>query len=513
VSDVDNKHVAGATAVNHIGTGATVNSKSTFNSAHGGCQMCHGTQGTNNLPTDTAHNAHANYSTVAHQHASGKINMNGPITASSTLSAQYDPATRGCNAACHANDATHRMTASGKTIAYGAYGAGGDCITCHSVAQGTRAAVVGEFGLAWGHKKSGRTAVAVADCIVCHLEGSYATQSPSSYHKNGTVDLRDPDGAGETPITNISGGAFTFKRYSTSYAAGSRTQTGNTSNTDIANVITQKFCLKCHDSNGATNPTARSNNGGTGTQYMPFGGINLGTNYTVANGAAAAGGLVDTLSQFATTNSSYHPVTAPLNRDFPAASRLAAPYNNNGARTGTSGTKTLSVVINCFDCHNTPAPLTTRTIISHGNAVTLRGTVYALGAVSTLCSTCHTGYTVAGTHSTGSAWSATGSSHNSARNCQDCHGSYKTAAPVRPVRAQDYHGNNALVGGGLWPTVNSRPYAFIRAWSGTAYHRPLRSSEFTTGSATCGAGTCPSGGSGGNVGDGSNRTYTAGGSY
>src|SRR6185369_10240044 len=72
--------------------------------------------------------------------------------------------------------------------------------------------------------------------------------------------------------------------------------------------------------------------------------------------------------------------------------------------------------------------------------------------------------------------------------------------PVRPRRSAqpviqvtrfqvlivlDQHGNNALVGGGLWTgvTPNSRPYAFIRGWTGGAYHRPLRSSEFTTGSA------------------------------
>jgi nitrate/TMAO reductase-like tetraheme cytochrome c subunit len=340
------------------------------------------------------------------------------------------------------------------------------------------------------------------------------TISTTAYHQDGNIDLRDPDGAGQTPITNIAGAAFTFQRFSTSYAAGSRTATGHTANT-IDNVITQKFCLACHDSNGATNPTARST--ATSTAAMPFGGIALGTNYTAANNAIGTQGTIDVKTQLATTNSSRHPVLGPRTRDFPYSTRLAAPYNNIGTTrdaNGTTGhTTAASVVINCFDCHNTPAPLTTRTIVSHGNAVTLRGTIYALGAVSTLCSTCHIGYTVSGTHSTGSAWAATGSSHNVSRNCQDCHGSYKTAAPVRPVRAQDYHGNNALVGGGLWPTVNSRPYAFIRAWSGTAYHRPYRSSEFTTGSATCGAGTCPSGGSGGQVGDGSTRTYTAGGTY
>jgi len=219
-------------------------------------------------------------------------------------------------------------------------------------------------------------------------------------------------------------------------------------------------------------------------------------------------------AQFATTNSSYHPVRGPLNRDFPAATRLNAPYNNNGGRAGTSGTKTLSVVLNCFDCHNTATPLTTRTVSAHGNAAWLRGTVYASGAASTLCTTCHAGYTISGTHGAGSAWSATGSSHNVAQNCQYCHASQtSTARSVRPLGAQDYHGNNALVGGGLWTgvTPNGRPFAFIRGWTGTAYHRPFRSTEFTTGSATCGAGTCPN--TGDQVGDGSTRTYTPGGSY
>jgi predicted CxxxxCH...CXXCH cytochrome family protein len=492
------------------------------------CGSCHGTVGddgrpnyANNTPKRNTHGDGAGYGdthkatacTVCHTGVSGSAGAytvdpathdNGAYNLQASLA--YSQATGSC-----ANPGCHGEAKWGGTLNL-------SCIGCHaSVQTGThgtpRDAVMSEFGLAYGHKKTGRGAVTDADCIVCHLEGVYATQSPSAtLHKDGKIDLRDPDGAGETAITNISGGTFTFTKFATSYAAGSRTSTGQTS-TNIDNVLTQKFCLACHDGNGATNTTARS---GAGTAFMPWGGVNLGATYTVANGAAAAGGVVNVKGQFTTTNSSYHPVLGPLNRDFPAATRLVAPYNNNGSRAGTSGTKTNSVVLNCFDCHNTPTtPLTTRTVAAHGNAATLRGTIYAFGAVSTLCTTCHTGYTNASTHAAGSAWSATGSSHNVARNCQDCHGTYQTtsAAPARPIRAQDYHGNNALNGGGLWPTVNSRPYAFIRGWGGTAYHRPFRASEFTTGSATCGAGTCPSGGSGGQVGDGSVRTYTPGGSY
>ena len=404
------------------------------------------------------------------------------------------------------------------------------CVDCHNQVQtgthGTpRDAVAGEFGLAWGHKKSGRGAVTDADCIVCHLEGQYSAGVGSAvirtaYHKDGNIDLRDPDGAGETPITNISGVPFTFTKFATSYAAGSRTSTGHTANT-VDNVLTQKFCLACHDGNGATNPTARTTGG---HQYMPWGGVNLGANYTVANDAAAAGGVIDVKSQFATTNASVHPVLGPVTRDFPYSTRLAAPYDNIGTArdsNGTTGhTTALSVVLNCFDCHNTPTtPLTTRTVAAHGNAASLRGTIYV--ASPTLCSTCHI---TSGTnqyggntqnHGTGSAWATTGSNHGTGvmNNCHYCHGSNTTAtAPVRPIRAQDYHGNNALVGGGLWTNVtpNGRPFAFIRGWSGTAYQRPYRSSEFTTGSAQCGAGTCPGGGQ---VGDGATRNYTPGGSY
>ena len=260
--------------------------------------------------------------------------MNGPAAAPSTNSTQYDSTIRGCLNACHASTAPYRMTASSLTLAYGSYGAGGDCVSCHAVAQGTRAAVSTEFGLAWGHKKSGRGAVTKADCIVCHLEGDFTTQGiDSAYHlgvPNGNIDLRDPDGAGKTPITNNSGGAFTFTKYAISYAAGSRTTTlGNT----IPEVITVKFCMKCHDSNGATNPTAltrnATNTATTGTAMMPFGGLNLGANYTVVNGAAAAGGLVNVASQFAAANSSRHPVGAPNSRAYPYSTKLVAPYNGH----------------------------------------------------------------------------------------------------------------------------------------------------------------------------------------
>ena len=397
---------------------------------------------------------------------------------------------------------------------------GGTCVGCHSKVQtgthGTpRDAVKNEFGLAWGHKKSTRTAVTDADCIVCHLEGNWTTQKTSAKHADGNIDLRDPTVNGEVAITNMSNAVFTFTKFATSYAAGSRTTTGNTANT-IDNVITQKFCLGCHRAGGAVNTTARTP-GGSAT--MPFGGIN--TTYTVVNGAAAAGGLVDVKTQFATTNSSRHPVLGPNTKDYPWSTRLAIPYNGIGtARNSNSGgthTTALSVVMNCFDCHNVVgAPLTTRTVTAHGNNVTLRGNAYSFGSAASLCTICHTGYTASSnTHGSGSAGQWNGDSGEGVNtNCNSCHGSNTGASkPLRPLGAQDFHGNNALVGGGLWPTINARPVAFIRGWSGGAYHRGYRlagTNGYTTGSATCGNGTCPGGGA---VGDGNTRSYSPGGTY
>ncbi|MGC2062403.1 MAG: hypothetical protein WA610_05445 [Thermodesulfovibrionales bacterium] len=401
---------------------------------------------------------------------------------------------------------------------------GGDCISCHTLVQtgthGTpRDAVSTEFGLAWGHKKTGRGAVTVADCIVCHLEGDFSTQKPSSYHKDGKIDLRDPDGAGETPITNISGGTFTFTKFATSYAAGSRTSTGHLSDTDVANVITQKFCLACHDSNGAINTTART---AGGTAMMPFGGIDLGATYTVLNGAAALGGVVDVKTQMATSNSSFHPVMGPKTKDFPTPAKLAVPYNNF-TRAGTSGTKTTGIVMNCFDCHNTGQSVTNRTIVSHGNAQTINGTLYAAAtggnsvSTPTFCTQCHLTYIGTG-HGAGSAVATINNNMSSTRFqvCANCHFS-SGFKPARPLQAADVHGFNGLAAtGGAWTYGSGsgmRPVAFMRnvgRWVSTS-PRPYTAPGLTGTGAQCGGALNTS--TGGVSCNETMSTYTPGGSY
>lgn len=454
------------------------------------CSTCH---------VNPASNAHRN-GTIEMQTsiASGSYSRVSPIDQGNPVGT---PATGTCtNISCHG--------ANNPTPQWGVGTAG--CVDCHAgtitrvVTSGTLSNVVAEFGLAWGHKKTGRGPVTNADCIVCHLEGNYATQKPSSYHMDGNIDLRDPDGVGETAITNVSGGTFTFTKFATSYAAGSRTTTGHLSD-NIDNVLTQKFCLACHDSNGATNPTARTPGG---TAFMSWGGVDLGPNYTVGKGAAAAGGVIDAKTQFATTNSSVHPVRGPRNKDFATPARFNAPYNNF-TRPGTSGTRTEGVVMNCFDCHNISgaSPLTSRTVAAHGNAETIRGNIWT--NPNTLCQVCHAGYnTGSSTHGSGSALSSStnnGMTTYLNERCHFCHSRHQVD-PARPARAADYHGFNSLAGGALWPTINARPYAFIRNTAMLNYHDPKTSPERTETTASCSA---PSVG----VCNDTMGQYTAGGTY
>ena len=128
---------------------------------------------------------------------------------------------------------------------------------------------------------------------------------------------------------------------------------------------------------------------------------------------------------------------------------------------------------------------------------------------------CHITYDVSSVnHPAGSAGSNVNGdgAENMNTYCANCHASTTksgTTVPARPIPASDFHGNNSLLGGGLWPTVNSRPYGFIRNTQNYVYHRPYRGTEaaLTGGSATC------SGGGSQCAANNGTRTYTPGGSY
>ncbi|MBA4373804.1 MAG: hypothetical protein C0402_13205 [Thermodesulfovibrio sp.] len=411
-----------------------------------------------------------------------------------------------------------------------------DCVGCHSSSVAapwastrsggtvtTRDAVSTEFGLAWGHRSSGKPTVTKYDCIVCHLEGDMSTGARwMTLHANGYIDLRDPDGAGQVPIKDMSGADFRFVKYATSYAAGARWSTYNTTN-NIDNVVTQKMCIACHDSNGATNTTALTP---TGTWWNPFDGTSLGTMYTTMSGAVIGGGLIDVQKQFWVSNSSRHPVAAPNLRAYPYQNRLAAPYdgiwtsrnaNTMATNTASPRVKAKSVTMVCDDCHNAPTPKTTRTVTAHGWQTGYRGSYFV--ASPTLCLTCHiasgantypdTGATQQ--HGTGSAFFSAQAGDedrpaSAMTRCNFCHFSTPNSydATKRPRYAQDVHGFNEIYGtAGGWQGGNAntmRPVAFMRnawttqgawnslqgSWAKGFSPRPYAAPGITAGQATCG---------------------------
>jgi hypothetical protein len=179
------------------------------------------------------------------------------------------------------------------------------CTSCHDEAQDegdggpTRRAVVSEFGLSSHHVVG--AAVTDDDCGVCHYESV-----DNSYHKNNTVDLRDPDDG--TVSTLIS------------FAQFSR----NTSTDTLESWVTDvqdNFCMKCHDANGAT-ATAFN------TPLQPF-----STNTRDAP---------DVFAQFDTANTFFHPVRGDANNPFCNSTTMVAPWNQLDDHDR----------ISCFDCHS-----------------------------------------------------------------------------------------------------------------------------------------------------------------
>jgi predicted CxxxxCH...CXXCH cytochrome family protein len=175
------------------------------------------------------------------------------------------------------------------------------CVSCHNVAQPsvtpTVRAVVGVDFQGRSHHVGGNTTttevVTQWDCVVCHAEGKpNVSPSPTkvdvtSFHRNGTINLVNADTANYTTFTN--GGSlgtagtdyWTFPKSNNmnTTASGPR-MLANLSSTDRGNL--DKFCLKCHDSNGATstfnmNPAettfrsaGQTAGAGTNASMLPF---------------------------------------------------------------------------------------------------------------------------------------------------------------------------------------------------------------------------------------------------
>ncbi len=185
------------------------------------------------------------------------------------------------------------------------------CLTCHNQTQGTRRQVTGvggDFERTSHHVTDGTTAeiVTSGDCKVCHYEAVNA-----AFHNDSTVDLLDPDTG--NPITG-------FSQFS-------RNTSSDTLETWVTNVQ-NNFCMKCHDSDGATATSV------SGDPLRPF--------------SSSTRDVPDVFSRFDPNNSFHHAVRGAGSNPYtiPSASNgdkitMELPWNQDATHDQ----------ISCFDCH------------------------------------------------------------------------------------------------------------------------------------------------------------------
>jgi len=467
--------------------------------------------GINNALINTPNNGFANVTFESRGTDVGGTLYNSFADADSDGDGKYD----GVCEVCHTQTANHRNNSTGNHAHYTGttctlchshakgFKGEGDCYICHTEAVAspnaealdasviTRRAVIGEFGMSWSHKSSGAGAVTSNDCGVCHMEGNASDGSfNSTYHANGYVELRDPDTGLTIKQVVWSGpnaGGYASTGTDAAFVRFSRDLSSSTLETAVT-AIQMNQCLKCHDTDGALDTSARVP-GGTATD--PF-------NTTAT--------IVNVNEHFNTGNSSYHPVKGKQNNTYADNDRMKAPWNGINKTEGTLGADSWGYLISCWDCHAPDGTASTETLINtvtaHGGADTLRGTAWVTGDPSTtnrvtLCVICHAGYDTSGITPGHDIGSAAGDLKRVQKDdvmrygCFYCHSSGDTA--VRPQRAEDVHGFSAV-----WPATTRPQVAFIRPNDHITLHMPLSISgtAYTpqcTGMAggLCGAGSGP----------------------
>jgi len=367
----------------------------------------------------------------------GGINAHGKTNMETPTESCYD---------CHGADYSAPSASAGYNVHRPARG--GSCTGCHATAQDggdgvpTRRAMVAEFSQTAHHVVGG--SVSDNDCGVCHMEGTASDGSiNSSYHKNNTVDLRDPDLG--TAITGFT--SFT------------RNTGSKTLETWVVNVQ-DNLCFKCHDSAGAGSSLARTP---SGTAMRPF--------------SSNSKDVPNIFSAFATSNNFHHAVRGA------GANPYCSPTVTNGwVITMASPWNQLNDehnVISCFDCHVATA--------GHGGANQDMGRqdFAAYSGLRALCVTCHKS-SVYETNDAGSRFrDHDRSNHKSATYyCNGCHagradmdGGYTNGAPG------NFHG-----AAWTWPANSQSP--------GSAGGRFLYGGWFSgwqngpPGSAWCWGGSC-----------------------
>jgi len=215
---------------------------------------------------------------------------------------------------------------------------GATCPDCHASPQGPRRQITesldpntpggGEFGTDFtSHHVNDGTGTQIVtrwDCVVCHAEGNVLTGEPDpTYHQVGGVQLKNVD----TGVALAQWSSLTPAQKS-------------------------QFCLSCHDSDGATIVTTRTDPDPDATtdNLNPFNdGLTNAHEPAGFDGTPAPHSrtrVVDIASKLDTLNTSHHAVLGP-------AYGSAAPFGSqvDNAIRGVRTDLAWNSVIACEDCH------------------------------------------------------------------------------------------------------------------------------------------------------------------
>ncbi len=327
-------------------------------------------------------------------------------------------------------------------------GFGLSCTGCHNSPQDnsdgspTRRAIVGEFSLSSHHVAGG--SVTDDDCGVCHYEAV-----DDAYHKDNTVDLRDPDDGTDSTLI--------------SFAQFSRDTTTDALETWVTDVQ-DNFCLKCHDNLGAEGTDVPVS---TGSSLQPF--------------SSNTRDVPNVFDRFNPANAFHHAVRGPGSNPYTilngSITTMELPWNQDATHD----------VISCFDCHGVPDGGGVVRAIGHGstNQRMIRTAVdfdtmetttdpsnlpSGMGAtVETFCTSCHKASVYVSStdpESVGSIFEYHGAGQNQHRaaggnelGCMGCHGGIVNFGD-QPQGGGPYYDNAAARGnihGGSfdWSTTTS----------------------------------------------------------
>jgi hypothetical protein len=239
-----------------------------------------------------------------------------------------------------------------------------DCLAggCHDTVQGAMRQIGesspgagdGDFGTGMtSHHVNDGTGYQIADhwdCIACHAEGRADGGGVTTYHFNGTVDLKNADDA----VTAYTDGNAVYVGWIT-----------------LAPEARSDFCLSCHDADGATiittrtepDPEATTNalnpfNDGVTNHHEPDGFDGTAAPHPRYRPEGQSGypdpGVVDVKSQFYPENVSHHAVLGPAYGTGSTPLTSAPGGNLAGAVFGTDAhgnSITWESRLNCEDCH------------------------------------------------------------------------------------------------------------------------------------------------------------------